>query len=601
MVTPVAIEATQPSRKRSSRHDSIEEMASRLLDDSTSFLEDPDAENNFLHTRSSDKLLPPARSSHDALKSVPPFAASPRKAPIRLGNHVLSPDSRHPTRVGKSPPIPPAKLRRHPLRPREDARSDPKDCGLQRPLPQSESIGFDPLKAHPLNYLKTSASVPLGHVDGNVRHARADTPVGAIEPADPDEISKKLQAMLAATNALKPSATHPPNPPASKLTRMASTSKIFAKVSHAWDRLHSKASSESPKNQDTEEHQLQIESPGRFLKPIISPLHSPPTESPISTIEIRLNEGDNLNKRKVQRIVGGNVARKPVADDGKSLRNGRSLDDPFSEGGGGRTPTSFETRLKRGQNRDESIPPLPRNPFESEKEFDKDIEDRILTATPVGSSTPRIRVHKVPTLRLDESPDDSPTTHHFTSTSLTVDSMLDGVSIRLEREEVSQARLLPFASVKASDRKLVDPTTRIRRGFVQLTAGTDIRGANGVKKHPSPSKEALEDLEQAFRKYTRLRATSGSDEMDELATSFLSLTPPSGRKHRSVSARMSVSNVDDILSPSAHRGHQRRRSSSPSMRHSRILRPSCRVHREVRLAPAYRPADARADEVDELH
>ncbi|KAH6899969.1 hypothetical protein B0T10DRAFT_570355 [Thelonectria olida] len=616
MVTPVTGEATtQPIRMRNSRHgNSIEEMASRLLDDSTCILEDQDLEDSLLQVRKNDKPVSSTSSPTEAFKSAAHLKVSPRRAPIRLGKNVISPESRHrDARVGKHSPISAVKSMRPTAttRPREDARNQRKDSGLQRPLPQSDSIDFNPLKAHPANYLKTSVSVPLGHVDGNVRHLRVDAPMAMTEPADPDEITQKLQAMLAATNALKGSATHVPNPPASKLTRMVSTSKMFAKVSHAWDRLQSKAPFESPKSRDTEEARAQIESPGELLRPIISPLHSPPAASPISTIEIRLNEGDNLNKKKVQRIVGGHVPRKPVADDGKSLRtceplrSGKSLDDPFSETGRGRTPTSFETRLKReSRKEDDSIHPLPYNqfepcnPFESEKEFDNDIENRILSITPVGSSTPRIRVHRVPT----PSPDDSPLAHHLMSTSLTIDSMLDGVSIKLEREELSQARLLPFASVKASDRKLVDPTARIRR-FGGITAGADARGANGVKKHPSPSKEALEDLEQAFRKYACLRAAARSEEIDELATSFVSLAPPSRHKNRRASTRLSVSNIDDLFSPSSHRCHHRLRSSSHSITLSRIPRPvgsSCKLHREIRLATPFRPVDPGADDVDEL-
>lgn len=596
----------RPPRRKTGRHtSSIEEMASRLLDDTTATLQGHDTPRTSKRVLGQDKSPLPTKSPKSAAKPKTQPIISPRRVSPRLERPALSPDARIRTaRVEKHSPKSSARiLRQTPsTRSRADSNQRRKETGLQRPLPQSKTLSLDPLKSHPTTTLKASTSVPLGDVDGNVRYRR---PVGAdrLAPADtstdPEDINQKLHAMLAATNALKPSTPQMGNSSASKLTRMVS-SRMFAKVSHAWDRLHSKSSFENPRGRDRGEPQVGNELRDGLLN---SPFPSPAAMSPISTIEIRLNEGDNLNKKKVQRIVGGQVARKPVADDGKSLRSGKSLDDPFAESGRARTPTTFESRLKKESDNDSDIiPPLPRNPFDSEKGFDNDIEDRILITPPVGSSTPRIRVERVSSASLD----DSPTMNHPRSTLLQVNSMLGGVQLGLGREELMRAQPLELIAMKASEGRLVNPVTRTRHDVAEMTPNIDAGGTNRVKKHPSPSKEALEDLEMAFRKYTHLKISgANSDEMDELATSFVSVTPSLVQrdKNRLISNRLSASNIQDLASPSVRRGHNRPLSSSSTMQFSRTLHPldnARKICGEIRLAPPYRPAGVE-DDVDELH
>lgn len=596
----------RPPRRKTGRHtSSIEEMASRLLDDTTATLQGHETPRTSKRVSGQDKPPLPTKSPKSAANPKTQPIISPRRLSPRLERPALSPDARIRTaRVEKHSPKSSARvLRQTPsTRSRADSNQRRKETGLQRPLPQSKTLSLDPLKSHPTTNLKASTSVPLGDVDGNVRYRRA---VGAdrLAPADtstdPEDINQKLHAMLAATNALKPSTPQMGNSSASKLTRMVS-SRMFAKVSHAWDRLHSKSSFENPRGRDRGEAQVSNELGDGLLN---SAFPSPAAMSPISTIEIRLNEGDNLNKKKVQRIVGGQVARKPVADDGKSLRSGKSLDDPFAECGRARTPTTFESRLKKESDNDSDIiPPLPRNPFDSEKGFDNDIEDRILITPPVGSSTPRIRVERVSSASLD----DSPTMNHSRSTLLQVNSMLCGVQLGLGREELMRAQPLELIAMKASEGRLVNPVTRTRHDVAEMTPNIDAGGSNRVKKHPSPSKEALEDLEMAFRKYTHLNISgANSDEMDELATSFVSVTPPLVQhdKNRLISNRLSASNIQDLASPSVRRGHSRPLSSSSMMQFSRTLHPldnARKICGEIRLAPPYRPAGIE-DDVDELH
>ncbi|KAH7148741.1 hypothetical protein EDB81DRAFT_933194 [Dactylonectria macrodidyma] len=587
-------------RRRTSRHaNSIEEMASRLLDDSTTTPQELNTPH-VLKTVSSLDQSPPTKS----LKFRVHLATSPRQVSPRFERPVLSSEARIKTkRVEKNSPKSSTKVLKQPngTRPRVDSSQRRKETGLQRPLTQSKTQSLNPLKSHPTPKLRESTSVPLGHVDGNLRSRKpvdADPPKAAVASADPEDINNKLHAMLAATESLKPSTPQNTNSSTSKLTRMVS-SRVFAKMSHAWDRIHSKSSFETPRGHGKGGMQDQYEQGDELIK---TSLPSPAVMPPISTIEIRLNEGDNLNKKKVQRIVGGQVARKPVADDGKSLRSGKSLDDPFGECGMARTPTSFESRLKKEVDYESDIiPPVPRNPFETEEGFDTDLEDRILSTPPVGSSTPRIRVERVST----PSPEESPTAKKRRSPLLQMDSAMSGVT-GLEREELMQARPLELIVMRACDRRLVGPMTRLCPSVVHTAPKIDFSGPNRVKKHPSPSKEALEDLEVAFRKYTRLKSAGvHSEEVDELATSFVSISPclTQRDKNRPISNRLSASNIEELASPSACRGHNRPLSSSAIPlfslpRQSDNLRKICG---EIRLAPPFRPKDAERDDVDELH
>lgn len=269
---------------------------------------------------------------------------------------------------------------------RSDSSRTQHEPAMARPLSQSTA-----LNSHKPG-MKALVPVPLSSVGSAPPVIQKEKPGANPEPTAVDEINQKVCAMLAATDALKPSSAQAIS--SSKTSRI-SPSKVFSKMSDAWGRFHIKHSdphSNSGKKMDTLPVLDEIDpltfSDIAFDTPAVTGNHS------ISTIEIRLNEGDNLNKRKVQKIVGGHVVRKPVAEDGKSLRSGKSIDDPFSDRGRSHTRTTLDSRLTLITNEADDIPPVPRNPFESEKEFENDLEDRILSSMPLGSSTPRVRIYK---------------------------------------------------------------------------------------------------------------------------------------------------------------------------------------------------------------
>ncbi|KAM5361581.1 hypothetical protein ACJZ2D_013026 [Fusarium nematophilum] len=586
------------ARKRSiGDPQSIDEMASRLLDDSTLTIKGG-GENASPNKRRATTPITSRPVEDDP--AISPLALPPplEKPPASSETHMRNP------RVGKHSPkgLGRAPRRAATTRVRRDASQKRKESGLQRPLGPTRTLSLDPLKFHPLNNLASSTSVPLSVVDGNVRHRalgqRTATP--SAEPPGADDINQKLHDMLAATDALKPSPPKPTTSSTSRFTRIVPT-KVFAKVSNAWDRLHSK-----PSPQDVESNEkLVFDGKGddnvAGWKNAYRP--SPANLSPISSIEIRLNEGDNLNRRKVQRIVGGQVIRKPVADDGKSLRNGKSLDDPFSEVGGWRTRTTFNSRLTMSADHNGSgIPPVPGNPFESEKGFDIDIEDRILNSTPVGCSTPRIRVERDSASSFDQSP----TTKATRSAQEESGLKLSGASSDLGRTDSARGHRLKLNLPGTGRSALVDKVDEARRGWEDAAGGFDAFEPKRVKKHPSPSKEALENLEVEFRKYTRLRVPDAAfNEVDELSPSFPTTSPSakSGHRNRPSFSLLSVSNIDDIAGFAYRRAHHRPGSPASTISLSRPQRASenpLKLHREIRLAPPYRPSDFSPHDVDEL-
>ncbi|KAJ4316645.1 hypothetical protein N0V84_007765 [Fusarium piperis] len=589
------------SRKRTiGEPQSIEEMASRLLEDSTLPLQ----------ARGEDSSPNKRRATTPNMSF--PVGSEPTISPLELPSPLEQPpvpaeSHTRQLRVGKHSPKRPRGTPRRAATARtpRDASQKRKERGLQRSLGPTRTLSLDPFKFHPTDNLKAQSSAPLSTADGNVRRRltkdqkNASIPEEPAKPNSPDDINQKLHAMLAATDALKPTPPRRANSSASKLTRMV-PSKVFAKVSNAWDRLHAKSSPQETETPGKAPHGGQeYDRSDRLESGLTS---SPSNMSPISTIEIRLNEGDNLNKKKVQRIVGGQVSRKPVADDGKSLRSGKSLDDPFSEGRGWRTPTSFESRLKKGVDNDQStIPPLPQSPFESEKEFDDNIKDRILSATPVGSSTPRIRVERVSI----SSSDHSPTLQAPKFVQKQASLRLVGTTLSYGQREPAGAHHLKLARPDSGKRTLVESVNEARKGW-EKAMGADAFGPKRVKKHPSPSKEALESLEMAFRKYTDLKVSGASlDDLDELATSFMSTSPsmkPYEKKRRSWH-RLSVSNIDDVAELPLGKTHHRRGSSPSMMPLARVQLPSenaLKLHRDIRLAPPYRPPGCSPHDVDEL-
>ncbi|KAL6699872.1 hypothetical protein J3F84DRAFT_404839 [Trichoderma pleuroticola] len=590
-VNPCSDIAKRNSRTQSNdQPTSIEEIASALLDDSSSEL--PVEENAIGQLEKDDPdcstSIPPVREdSTPEVGEQPIISHSPKSLKERSTSisRIQRPSA---PRIQK---ISPNNRFAKSSRPRGNSTSSPKrkDYSLIRPL-------ADPVKKStnrsPYPIVKDAEAVcllPHNVMDGTPRILLQNESAGQgrAVATNADEIQEKVCAMLAATDALKPSPSQPRKSPVSKMTRMT-PSRVLAKVSSAWDRWQVKSSSGGAKPRAKLTKQpVQEDSPNGpltshpvFVSPAIK------RASLIDTIEIRLNEGDNLNRKKVQQMVGGRVARKPVANDGKTLRNGRSMDDdPFAEPALHHSPSAVERRqhlkIVVGSNR-ASL--LIIDPFEAEKGFENNLEDRILSSSPVCASTPRIHLHRVQTPTLEDSLDEQgsklPTQNSLekVTTDLTIYQSQEAISFRKSPDQSGQMRTLPN-------------TDRITVGLIRGGPSLDTCSSNWTKKHPSPSKRDLEQLEIAFRCYSELKRRGIGEEADELAAHY---TPSSRYLSPRDTNRMMKAREEGVKSVSS--------SESQSPAKSQIRRPTddLRRHHQIRLAPVYRPTMPQSDEVDEL-
>ncbi|KAF4415242.1 hypothetical protein FACUT_13563 [Fusarium acutatum] len=578
-----------------------DEMASWLLDDSTP--ECLSNEGDDLSPKKRRTTTPRNSVSIDSSQGISPLDfSSPIKTPLRsLDTHPRA------SRMGKHSPskavgkVPrrAATTGRH-----RDISQKRLSTSLQRRHVPTRSLSYDPLKFHPTKDFAAATPVALETCDNNARNRVAEgcQILHIQDRCAGEEITGKLAAMLAATNALKllpQQATYS----TSRFTRMV-PSKVRAKVSNAWDHFN-------PKAVNHEETLAPAFSPSgdeqgdRWIRGSIVPTPrshaSTENASPISSIELRLNEGDNLNKSKVQQIVGGRVNRKPLADDGKSLRNGKFVEDPFSERADKRALTCFENRLNQGSNDGPKTPPPSLcNPFESEKGFDDNIEDRFLNSTPIGSSTPRILVEQPSTSSSGCCSADSDMhipEKHFNEKP--------GSLLTTGRKVIGQYHFSGHRLLDPDDNVLANSATQVRQ--VSEKAKRSLHTSNRMKKHPSPSKEALEKLELQFQQYTHVRVSEPVKyDMDELIMESVDASPSlrAHERRRLNLAHLSVTNIDELVDPVCGKVHHRRGSSTSMLQLVRspyVLQNSVKLHKDIRLAPPYRPAGVSPSDVDELH
>ncbi|KAI6710798.1 hypothetical protein JHW43_006672 [Diplocarpon mali] len=204
---------------------------------------------------------------------------------------------------------------------------------------------------------------------------------------------------------------------------------------------------------------------------------------------------DNFKNPKIFTLTGhGNIRRKPLADDGKSLRSRRSTDhpeDPFVErpsSGLTRTPTSFGNLLNDSSSGSDFVPDLPsrcQTPARIStqgKRFRTSLYagdfDAMLSSSPFAQSTPRIRLE--PTFE-----EDGRSTLNFVPADTRSLFDPDNSSMDLDTD-VSSRR--PSSQ---------EPVKRKSSGAQEF--GVRNHASKRVKKHPSPSKVELEGLEKDLR------------------------------------------------------------------------------------------------------
>ncbi|KAK1247770.1 hypothetical protein MKX07_000658 [Trichoderma sp. CBMAI-0711] len=570
---------------------SIDDIASALLDDSDSELP---AEEEAIHVPERGVLGSPASTAPALEPSAAQFgdpcitSYSPSASKEQTTSNIRSYRSGTP-RVQKTSPH---KFTKTP-RPRTNSTSSPKrkDFNLIRPLADPVKKSTNRSSYIVLKDSETVCLLPHNVMDGAPRILFQGDMAGqgCAVAASADEIQEKVCAMLAATDALKPSPSKAQarKSPISKVNRMT-PSRMLAKMSSAWDRWQVKTSSTpaaKPRAKLTKQPARHDPHGPLTSHPVF---HSPPLQrsSLIDTIEIRLNEGDNLNRKKVQQMVGGHVARKPVANDGNALRSGRSMDDdPFAEPASHLHQSVVEGRARMKIMLGPSVSSLLIiDPFEGEKGFESNLEDRILSSSPVCASTPRINLHRVQTPTAGDGVNE-----HCSKmqAQMSLEKMTTDLSVYPSQDAVHLGKAL---DQEAHLRPLPN-TDRIAVGFLRDAPSLEAGHPKWSKKHPSPSKRDLEELEIAFRCYSELKRRGIGEEADELAAHYT----PSARylSPRDTNTLMKTREEDAKPMPACA-------TQSPAKSHVRRPTDEARRRQHIRLAPIYRPAIPYSDEIDEL-
>lgn len=248
----------------------------------------------------------------------------------------------------------------------------------------------------PNRHRTTFSGTPTSYSTQQLRSKLSKSP--SHTTADAEEINHKVASVIAATAALKDTANISAEQAPSLMMRLKST-KAFTKFSRALSgHFHGNPDKKIRQgNLSNETYSLSAErqdtTSSRSQSTTFETLLLPTPKSPTSSLGRRLNEGRNLNGDKIRDLTGGTYQRKPLHSDGKSLRNGNSLDDPFSESRtSDRSLTFFESRLKDQALQNSGMnAKMEGNPFETEHLFDRGIDDP-LRSPPFASSTPRYRI-----------------------------------------------------------------------------------------------------------------------------------------------------------------------------------------------------------------
>ncbi|KAK7444404.1 hypothetical protein Landi51_08581 [Colletotrichum acutatum] len=394
---------------------------------------------------------------------------------------------------------------------------------------------------------------------------------------DPDLVNIKTDAMLAATEILKPPGSEKPRLPQSK-TSMFRRHRVVSKVRQVFESILPKPATPESKIRG------KISAPiGLTTCDLPNPAahyHLEEVEveetSIVSSIELRLNEGNNLHSHKVQSIVGDRVVRKAVADDESSICGSDSPEDPFSGDFevANRPPTPFEHRLKSSLD-STGIPPVPSlNPFETEKDFDADLEG-ILSEKPVCASTPRRPDRKAasgesPSKRYAKTDD-----CHLASTNDTEGG--------------------PSAPGPTPKKLRLSGGWRLFRDQPEPS----------TKKHPSPSKQDLEVLEDRLRNMVIEKMEQEPEQRSELEAKWEGVLAPAALGPKDVNAAL-MSNegkqpvaarptvVIGEASAVSLRRYNREEFTRITTAGSRIPRPS------PRYTSYTRPSNFDALDIDEL-
>ncbi|KAG6004329.1 hypothetical protein E4U54_000552 [Claviceps lovelessii] len=314
-------------------------------------------------------------------------------------------------------------------------------------------------------------------------------------PASTDDIHHKVVQVVTETDALKPTT---PTRRATDSTASAQVGQQSRGLAKLLGRIYSKSASpeseafkKRSKLGSGEKDSLLTRSAGQ-----------PDKKRPaVSSTEIRLNEDQNLNRNKIQQMMG---VQSICHHASSTLIRGHSYGH---QSGTEVTPEEEQHRLaeltREHGHESRCTSWSSANPFDTEEDFECDLDQGILHASPAGSSTPRIRVQQC----LDTSPSNY-SIRDLSGDSLGQVNVAKVVQIG-KRDRINEPTIHEVAFQTAG----LDPRQSLRGGC--LRPKEEIGHA---KKHPSPSKRDLEELERAFRQYELPPAPyQDDDDADELA------------------------------------------------------------------------------------
>ncbi|KAK3325468.1 hypothetical protein B0H66DRAFT_124960 [Apodospora peruviana] len=519
----------RPHNPSSDYQSSIDEMANALLDDTTDVAGCGVGPQNIGRPAPDNPPLP-ENLSYPQVVHDHPLTQHEEEYEDEEDQLVTSRKTR-PTPASCyrfSPTAPRRSSKRHRRVSTRQPRMSPKSSGGVGPvrnLPKSTTGALNPLRMNPTK-LSSSSSMPLTKLMGTTG---ACPPSASNEQTmDCNQISQKIEMMLAATEALKPQSkvSIPSSSTTSKVPRAGKKQSLLKKVSNAFtDRFLAKGSKgkEVEKEMEKDNGSDNGKDVQAQLSNILPPIPLADQTSPITAIEMRLNEGKNLNKGKVQKMVGGYIQRKPLPGGGNSLRQHISPEDPFSESSDSkRPPTEFENRLRANSVDDSVIQRLPdQNPFESEGIMESSL-DSILDTAPVASSTPRARPAHI-RLASECSIQHLRNRSGGLSYGIRPAAMISDPNIPLEREP-QKHWTEPMGRDTGDCMEGVHhqhPRPKPSRALSYIPVVENWQ----MKKHPSPAKQDLDLMMKEFsQKYPNMvgRPAASHDETDELAYSSYS-------------------------------------------------------------------------------
>lgn len=318
---------------------------------------------------------------------------------------------------------------------------------------------------------------------------------------DPDEVNRKVAAMLAATEALKPK-----SPPQSTRKRSMG-SRVLSKLAGLFgNRRKDKPGKGKKKAEDRA-------NPGADeVDAITTRLQLPfPTKAPYipcESTESRVLAPGGPVERKTPRKPVPNVhlqAHHANVGDPSSSRHTRA--DPAPETGRVAALNVFTAArdiyvqglddAEHDRNEDEDYAGSQikiEDPFESERSFDN--LQGFLTTQPIGASTPRGSRHWAVAVNPPQdyfSPPDRMS--HFSANDAD-----DEMTVYEGRRAISQRR-----QGKAPE----SPAVRVRRASTNAALDEDDVEPDRAKKHPSPSKPSLEELSRRFNSLLYKQANRG--------------------------------------------------------------------------------------------